>query len=176
MSIIKFQRDGSVHKCIMRKVSSNIVALELNENVDVTTVTSGFVVLNENNFSVQGDYKNYTTLYQSFEDSKRHYKLSNDGSVYIAPEPTPEPEPYVPTEEELKLQEKKQKIDNLNSQISSLKDQLTASDYKIIKAYEYFLVDKEIEYDIDVVHTERDDLRKQVNALEQELHELCNNE
>lgn len=176
MSIVKFEKDGSVHKCKLIRCSNCIVEIFLNDNIENNVLTSGFVILNENNFTVQGNYKSYTTLYQSFEDSDRHYKLSNDGSVYVAPEPVSEQEPYVPTKEELELQEKNQKIDNLNFQISILKKQLTSSDYKIIKSYEYYLVDKEIEYDIDALHAERDDLRKQINALEQELNDLHNDE
>lgn len=170
MSIVKFQSDGSVHNCIMKKVSSNVVALELNENVDATTVASGFVILNENNFSVQGDYTNYVTIYQSYEDNEKHYKLSNDGSVYV--DPAPEPEPYVPTEEEIAEQKKQNQIQELNSQIFSLKTQLNSSDYRIIKSYEYSLANKEIEYDMNSLHEERQALRNQINTLEEELNEL----
>lgn len=172
MSIIKFQNDGSVHNCIMRKASSNIVELELNENVDATTATSGFVILNENNFSVQGDYTDYVTIYQSHEDNEKYYKLSNDGSVYVEPEPIPESESYVPIPEEIAEQERQNQIQELNSQISILKTHLNSSDYKIIKSYEYTLANKEIEYDIEALHEERQEIRNQINTLEEELNEL----
>lgn len=166
MSIIKFKNDGSIHNCIMRKVSSNIIELKLNENVDATTAKSGFVILNENNFYVQGDYTDYVTIYQSYEDNEKYYKLSNDGSVYV------EPEPYVPTEEEIAEQERQNQIQSLKSQISGLKTQLNSSDYKIIKSYEYTLANKEIEYDMEALHEERQTLRNQINTLEEELNEL----
>ena len=176
MSIIKFEKDGSVHKCKLTKCSDNIMEIELNETVNKNILKSGFVVLNENNFSIQGDYKKYTTIYQSFEDSNMHYKLSNDGSIYIKPEPIPEPDPYVPTEEELAAQKRFEQIQQLEFEISNLKNQLTSSDYKIIKGYEYSLVDKDSEYDMDELHKERQMLRDNINKLEEELHIITQSE
>lgn len=172
MSIIKFQSDGSVHNCMMKRVSSHIVELTLNENIDSITVSSGFVILNENNFSIQGNYTDYTTIYQSYEDNNKYYKLSNDGSVYVEPEPVPEPQPYVPTSEELAEQERLEQIRQLQSNIDCLKNQLNSSDYKIIKAYEYSMVDKESEYDMEELHEERQGIRNQINILENELNIL----
>lgn len=174
MSIIKFQSDGSIHNCVMKKVSTNIVELVLNENVDATIAKSGFVILNENNFSVQGDYTDYVTIYQSHEDNEKYYKLSNDESVYVEPEPIPEPEP--PTEEEIAEQEKQDQIRNLNVQISDLKEQLNSSDYKLIKSYEYTLANEDIEYDMAALHEERQEIRNQINVLEEELQSLLQNE
>lgn len=176
MSIIKFQSDGSIHNCMMKKVSTNIVELELNENVDTATAASGFVILNENNFSVQGDYTDYVTIYQLHEDNEKHYQLSNDGSVYVEPEPIPEPEPYIPTEEEIVERERQNQIQSLNSQISDLKTQLNSSDYKIIKSYEYTLANEDIEYDMSALHEERQTIRDQINTLEEELQSLLQNE
>lgn len=59
--------------------------------------TSGFNLLTEKGF-VFGKYEDYTTLYK---DTETGYILSNDGSVYVEPEPIPEPEPYEPTLEDL---------------------------------------------------------------------------
>lgn len=60
--------------------------------------TSGFNLLTEKGF-VFGKYEDYTTLYK---DTETGYILSNDGSVYVDPEPIPEPEPIEPTLEEVK--------------------------------------------------------------------------
>lgn len=60
--------------------------------------TSGFNLLTEKGF-VFGKYEDYTTLYK---DTETGYILSNDGSVYVEPEPIPEPEPIEPTLEEIK--------------------------------------------------------------------------
>lgn len=59
---------------------------------------SGFNLLTEKGF-VFGKYEDYTTLYK---DTETGYILSNDGSVYVEPEPIPEPEPIEPTLEEVK--------------------------------------------------------------------------
>ena len=59
------------------------------------------------------DYSGYTTLYREVEGG---LQFSDDGSVYVEPvkpDPLPEPEPYVPTEEEMAAifeQSKKDKI------------------------------------------------------------------
>lgn len=59
------------------------------------------------------DYSGYTTLYREVEGG---LQFSDDGSVYVEPvkpDPIPDPEPYVPTEEEMAAifeQSKKDKI------------------------------------------------------------------
>ena len=50
--------------------------------------------------------------------------------------------------------------------IADLKRQLTATDYKVIKAYEYSLVGLEAPYDIVALHNERQALRDAINKLE----------
>ena len=60
--------------------------------------TSGFRLLTEKG-CVFGKYEDYTTLYK---DTETGYILSNDGSVYVEPEPIPEPKPIEPTLEEIK--------------------------------------------------------------------------
>lgn len=60
--------------------------------------TSGFSLLTDKGF-VFGKYEDYTTIYKEMETG---YILSNDGSVYVEPEPIPEPEPIEPTLEEVK--------------------------------------------------------------------------
>lgn len=44
------------------------------------------------------DYSGYTTVYREIDGG---VQFSNDGSVWVEPEPVPEPEPYVPTLEEV---------------------------------------------------------------------------
>lgn len=50
--------------------------------------------------------------------------------------------------------------------IADLKRQLSATDYKVIKAYEYSLVGLEAPYDIVALHNERQALRDAINKLE----------
>lgn len=52
------------------------------------------------------------------------------------------------------------------NQITLLKTTLTETDYKIIKCSEYQLAGLEMPYDILELHTERQNLRDEINALE----------
>lgn len=62
---------------------------------------SGFHLLNDAG-SVFGKYDGFKTLYKENEDS---YILSNDGSVYVEPEPMPVPEPTLDEVKEAKVAE-----------------------------------------------------------------------
>lgn len=53
--------------------------------------------------------------------------------------------------------------------IQSLKDQLTSSDYKVIKCYEASLTRTVLPYDIDELHSQRQELRDRINELEATL-------
>lgn len=64
---------------------------------DAAINTSGFSLITDEG-DVYGSYEDYTTVYKIIEGG---FILSNDGSVYVEPEPVPEPEPYVPTLEEV---------------------------------------------------------------------------
>lgn len=111
-----------------------------------------------------GEYEAYTTLYR---EGDNWHELSDDGSVYTEPEVAPvQPEP---TEEELARQTQ---IQQVTAQINDLKAQIAASDYKIIKTYEYTLLGEQTEYDIEAVHAERQALRDQINTLEMQLIDL----
>lgn len=57
----------------------------------------------------------------------------------------------------------------LKVKIADLKEQLNASDYKVIKCAEYSLAQLEAPYDIAEVHAERQKLRDEINALESEI-------
>jgi len=52
--------------------------------------------------------------------------------------------------------------------IISLKAILDSTDYKILKCYEYQLVNKEPPYDIEALHISREATREQINELEGE--------
>lgn len=79
---------------ISRPMLKNIIELK----GDFPIFTNGFTLSRigkEDNW----DYSGYTTIYREIEGG---VQFSNDGSVYVEPEPIPEPEPYVPTLEEVK--------------------------------------------------------------------------
>lgn len=54
----------------------------------------------------------------------------------------------------------------LSSKFEALKTQISETDYQIIKCYEYRLVNKELPYDIELLHNERQTLRYEINQLE----------
>ena len=60
-----------------------------------------------------------------------------------------------PTVEECNLQK-----------ISTLKQALSQSDYKVIKCMEAVLCKEELPYDINILHGEREAIRKEINDLE----------
>lgn len=55
------------------------------------------------------------------------------------------------------------------NKIADLKQQLTDSDYKVIKCYEASLTGEEQPYDIKELHTKRQSLRQQINELQEKL-------
>ncbi len=76
---------------------------------------SGFCLITDEG-NVYGEYKDYTTLYKEINDG---FILSNDESVYTEPQPLPDPEPYIPTLDEVKKY-KKAEIDSLYYEAYSL--------------------------------------------------------
>lgn len=61
------------------------------------------------------------------------------------------------------------KVIDKQNQIVALKIQLSATDYKVIKYSEYSLAGLPLPYNITELNTERQSLRDQINALEQQL-------
>lgn len=52
-------------------------------------------------------------------------------------------------------------------EISRLEEQIAATDYKVVKSYEYTLAGAKSPYDITAIHAERESLREQIRELEQ---------
>ena len=94
---LKYLNDETVYDVTFFNIAPNIVQV------------SGKVPFNDSGFTLSRDgesdnwnYSGYTTLYRLIEGG---LQFSNDGSVYVEPqkpEPIPEPEPYVPTLDEVK--------------------------------------------------------------------------
>lgn len=100
---IKFLKSNDYIELDLTCISSTMIKFVFENNRPSDDILlSGFEVLNENTFENQSDdyYHGYTTLYRDIDENT--VILSNDGSVYVEPEPVPEPEPYVPTLEEIK--------------------------------------------------------------------------
>ena len=77
-------------------------------------------------------------------------EIEDGALVGITPTERPEPEPEPDYE----------------AQIATLKEGLSATDYKIIKCSEAQLVGEELPYNVTELHTERQALRDQINQLE----------
>ena len=106
MLIMKYKGLKTEYHVNFKKVSSNIVQII----GEVPAKTHGFTI-SRTDKNDNWDYSDYTTIYRKEEGC---ILFSNDGSVYVEPEPIPEPEPYIPTEEELQAifeQNKKAKIE-----------------------------------------------------------------
>lgn len=112
----------------------------------------------------QGEYEAYTTLYRKGDN---WHELSDDGSAYTEPEVAPV-QPELTEEEKAELARQRQ-ISQLTAQIADIKARIAASDYKVIKTYEYALLGEQTGYDMEAVHAERQALRDQINTLETQL-------
>lgn len=166
MGYIKFKNKKTVTKVIVSEESPHVIRIT-GDNLEVNT--DGFRLYLDEDCKYpldNGEYEAYTTLYR---EGDGWYELSDDGSVYTEPVEPVQPEP---TEEELAEQARQTQISQLTVQINDLKAQIAASDYKIIKTYEYTLLGEQTEYDIEEVHAERQALRDQINTLETQLAEL----
>lgn len=108
--MLKFKYIGSdtEYEVGFSRISANVIQV-LGE---LPFKDKGFTVSREGKKD-NWNYPEYTTLYREIEGG---LQFSNDGSVYVEPskpEPTPDPEPYEPTPEELEaifMQNKKDKI------------------------------------------------------------------
>ena len=165
MGYIKFKNKKTVTKVIVSEESPHVIRIT---GDDITVNTDGFRLYLDADCKYpldNGEYEAYTTL---FREGDGWYELSNDGSVYVEPVAPVQPEP---TEEEL-AEQARQQISQVTAQIAGLKNRIAASDYKIIKTYEYALLGEQTEYDIEEVHAERQALRDQINTLEIQLADL----
>lgn len=112
---IKFRDSNDIYEAKVIP-NGNIVTLEFKGNEAVIN-TNGFLAYKDKKCEyLLGNYLNYTTIYRNDEETQVYngIQLSNDGTIYVEPEPIPEPEPYIPTEEELAIlfaKNKKSKIE-----------------------------------------------------------------
>ena len=166
MGYIKFKNKKTVQLVVVSEESPHVIRIT-GDNLAVNT--NGFRLYLDEGCKYpldNGEYEAYTTLYRKGDG---WYELSDDGSVYTEPVAPVQPEP---TEEELAEQARQQQISQLTAQIDGLKAQIAASDYKVIKTYEYTLLGEQTEYDMEAVHAERQVLRDQINSLETQLADL----
>lgn len=104
MEKIRFYNNATIYEGTTDFVRQHIIMIRFDNDVpSAEDLTDGFEILNENNGYVQADYKNFTTVYRIYDNDSKRIEFSDDGSIYIEPEPIPEPEPYIPTPEELEV-------------------------------------------------------------------------
>ena len=166
MGYIKFKKKKTVTKAIVSEESPHVIRIT---GDNITVNTDGFRLYLDEGCKYpldNGEYAAYTTLYRKGDG---WYELSDDGSVYIERVAPVQP---APTEEELAELARQQQISQVTAQINDFKARIAASDYKIIKTYEYTLLGEQTEYDIEEVHAERQALRDQINDLETQLADL----
>lgn len=65
--------------------------------------------------------------------------------------------------------EKEAEIEAKHAKIEELKNELTSTDYKIIKCYEYALNNLELPYDAAALHEKRQIIRNKINEIEETL-------
>ena len=166
MGYIKFKNKETVSKVIVSEESPHVIRIT-GDNITVNTDGFRLYLDAECKYPLDnGEYAAYTTL---FREGDGWYELSDDGSVYVERVAPVQPEP---TEEELAELARQQQISQLTAQINDLKAQIAASDYKVIKTYEYTLLGEQTGYDMEAVHAERQALRDQINTLETQLADL----
>ena len=153
--ILKYKNEETTYYVEFKKISKNIV--EIKGDFPIKDV--GFTLSREDK-NDNWDYLLYTTVYKKNEGGAQ---FSNDESVYVEPV-IPEP-----TAEELAEIEERKRIETIQNEIDDLKLQLEASDYKVIKCYEYGMVGLESPYDVQELHEQRQAIRDIINEKEAEL-------
>lgn len=114
---IRFLGEKTPHKATVIP-TNNIVTVKF--GTDVIENKNGFDLFldKECTIDIGGTfYQKFTTIYRNDSVTKKYngYQLSNDGSVYVEPEISPNPKPYNPTLDEVKESKKaeiKMKVQN----------------------------------------------------------------
>lgn len=166
MGYIKFKNKDTTQLVVVSEDSPHVIRIT---GDNITVNTDGFRLYLDEGCKYpldNGEYAAYTTLYRKGDG---WYELSDDGSVYIERVAPVQP---APTEEELAELARQRQISQLTAQIADLKARIAASDYKVIKTYEYALLGEQTGYDMEAVHAERQALRDQINTLETQLADL----
>ena len=100
MGYIKFINSDNFIPAIVRP-RKHIVNIKTETPVTDDEVTGfHFYLFPEETDTPPGRYDTFVTLYKRINETE--FELSNNGEIYVPPEPIPEPEPYVPTLEEVR--------------------------------------------------------------------------
>ena len=74
--------------------------------------------------------------------------------------------------QEIEIQKKIIRKNEIQNEIEILKNRLTETDYMVIKCYEYQLASMELPYNISELHANRQTIRDSINSLEEEERRL----
>ena len=141
--------------------------LKIRAQEQITENLNGFKLFIDKQMKhMVGDYTAYKTQYC---DTDAGCIFLSTGEVYEAP---PREEIPEPTPEEIAAQKLQRRIEELQAQIAAHKAQIDATDYRIVKAYEYSMVGLEAEYDMEALHEERQSFRDAINGLEEEIQKI----
>ena len=164
---IKFLNNSVIFEdCTLRKLKEGVIKLHLNENPE--DPYAGFNSYLDKSCTVLiGNYETYRTKYKDSGESK--VLFLSTGEIYEEPL---EEEIQKPTPEEIAAQKQQRNIEELQAQIAAYKAQIDATDYRIVKAYEYSTVGLETEYDMETLHEERQSFRDAINMLEEKMKTL----
>lgn len=101
---MKYKDKNETYEVSFRTISNNVVEL----TGDFPVKADGFF-LSRPDFDDNWDYSAYTTIYREIENG---VQFSNDSSAYVEPEApgqVQDPEPYIPTEDEIAEWEQRRK-------------------------------------------------------------------
>lgn len=104
MEKIKISESEKMYEiCSIMPVSKTVTKIVFPAGEDIPEIWDGDILLHTAGGIHCSTLYGYNTVYQ--QEGQTVY-LSNDGSVYVPPEPVPEPEPYIPTLDEVKAAKK----------------------------------------------------------------------
>jgi hypothetical protein len=123
-----------------------------------------------------------TTECYAVEDDKseRYEELHKEGFREFVPMPKPEDveegqmlEAEYEERNDRIVERWRKRVDKskVETKIATLQEQLSSSDYKVIKSYEYALTGKPLPYDTESLHSRRQRLREQIAELKREINE-----
>lgn len=124
------------------------------------------------------DNGQFITTYADNEDREMINTMIADGFKVYTKEDAPTAELSEFQSQELRYRDEGYQIvgyyeivdnspEKVTAEVDRLKEELTSTDYQIIKSYEYTLADQPLPYDISTLHAKRQAIRNRINELEQ---------
>lgn len=122
--ILKYIDEENLYPIEFKKISKNVVEII----GDFPIQTKGFTLSRENH-NDNWDYSEFTTVYKEAENG---CQFSNDGSVYVEPQPLPEPEW---TEEDVYVEP----VPSIDERVTTLENEMIDTQIAMTEVYEMML-------------------------------------